>query len=309
MTLDPAAQAVKMHAINTGLQKLAINYIDPLRLESDVLLGNFAFNRIDEDGIVWVIQEIDGWWGPPEPTTPDYPRGNADGSYDVRGRWNAREITLKGTFLVPDASYVPLARQRLVDAANLVYTGTWMRVNESNYNKVAWVRLSGRPQIQTVNARGRTEFEISLRASDPIKYSWSPADIQDGFDSVGINCLNLTTGALGNAIVENVGNTPVPVLISILGPASTNVYVQNVTTNQILFLNKEIPSESTLTIDTYDNSVDLDGVISGSRSYVEPLVDWITLDPGENSIDFVDSSNFTSSGAQMTMYFRSGWIG
>lgn len=309
MTLDPAAQAVKMHAINTGLQKLAINYIDPLKLESDILLGEFAFNRIDEFGIVWVIQEIDGWWGPPEPTTPDYPRGNADGSYDVRGRWNAREITLRGTFLVPDASYVPLARQRLVDAANLVYTGTWMRVNESNYNKVAWVRLSGRPQIQTVNARGRTEFEISLRASDPIKYSWSPDDTQDGFDSVGINCLNLTTGALGNAIVENVGNTPVPVLISILGPASANVYVQNVTTNQILFLNKDIPSESTLTIDTYDNSVDLDGVISGARSYVEPLVDWITLDPGENSIDFVDSSNFTSSGAQMTMYFRSGWIG
>ncbi len=309
MTLDPAAQAVKMHAINTGLQSVAINYIDPLKLASDVLLGEFAFNRIDEDGIVWVIQEIDGWWGPPEPTTPDYPRGNADGSYDVRGRWNAREITLRGTFLVPDASYVPLARQRLVDAANLVYTGTWMRVNESNYNKVAWVRLSGRPQIQTVNARGRTEFEISLRSSDPIKYSWSPTDTQDGFNSVGINCLNLTTGALGNAIVTNVGNTPVPVIISILGPASTNVYVQNVTTNQILFLNKNIPSESTLTIDTYDNSVDLDGVISGARSYVEPLVDWITLDPGENSIDFVDSSNFTSSGAQMTMYYRSGWIG
>jgi hypothetical protein len=184
-----------------------------------------------------------------------------------------------------------------------------MRVNESNYNKVAWVRLSGRPQIQTVNARGRTEFEISLRAPDPIKYSWNPDDIQDGFNSVGINCLNLTTGALGNAIITNVGNTPVPVLMSILGPASASVYVQNVTTNQILFLNKEIPSESTLTIDTYDNSVDLDGDIPGARSYVEPLVDWITLDPGDNIINFVDGENFTSSGAQMTMYYRSGWIG
>ncbi len=309
MTLDPAAQAVKMHAINTGLQRVAINYIDPLKLASDVLLGEFAFNRIDEDGIVWVIQEIDGWWGPPEPTTPDYPRGNADGSYDVRGRWNAREITLRGTFLVPDASYVPLARQRLVDAANLVYTGTWMRVNESNYNKVAWVRLSGRPQIQTVNARGRTEFEISLRASDPIKYSWSPDDIQDGFDSVNINCLNDTTQESGIKVVDNVGNTPVPVIISILGPATSNLYIQNNSTEKILLLNKDIPAGKTLTIDTYDNSVDLDGVISGARSYVEPLVDWITLDPGSNIIEFAEKDNLVSASAQMTMYYRSGWIG
>jgi len=34
------------------------------------------------------------------------------------------------------------------------------------------VRLSGPPNIETVTARGRTEFSIGLRAADPIKYEF-----------------------------------------------------------------------------------------------------------------------------------------
>ena len=308
MTVDPQLQSVENFRVNTGLTKAPFPNITGLELKADIKLGDFVFNTIDEDGIVWVIQDVEGWWGHPDPEVPDYPRGNMDGSYDVRGRWSARQLTLTGTFLVPDKSYVPLARQRLVDASNLVYRGTWLRLDESNYSKVAWVRLSGRPQIKTVNARGRTEFTIGLRASDPIKYSWNDDDIADGFDIVNLACLNLDTGAIGNTLVENIGNTAVPANIRIFGPTTDSAFVQNTSRTELILLTQPIPAGSVLDIDTYDNSVALDGEVSGARVYIDPLADWIKLGPGYNSIDFVDYGDFSST-ATMQIYYRSGWIG
>lgn len=303
----------KRQQINTGLTKQPVNYFDPLKLQGDIILGDFTFNTIDEYGIVWTIQDLDGWWGPPDPEIPDYKRGNFDGSYDVRGRWNARELTMTGTFLVPDSTYVPLARQRLVDATNLVYRGAWLRVNESNYNKVAWVRLSGQPKIKTTNARGRTEFQIGLRAPDPIKYSWNPDD-GDGFDNVPIPAYSDFTP--GEAIIENVGNTTVPISLLIAGPTSDDVRITCEERSEVITVVRALSSVQSLLIDTYDNSVYIldetdpgNPQSYGARQYIDPLADWIKLGPGYNTVSVIDYTNFTDSTAGATLYYRSGWIG
>lgn len=308
MTVDPALQNYENTQVNRGLTPEPYPHITGLKLQQDIILGDFVFNRIDESGIVWVISDIEGWWGMPEPEVPDYPRGNADGSYDVRGRWAARDITLTGSFLVPDSSFVPLARQRLVDAANLVYKGAWLRVNESNYNKVAWVRLSGRPMIETVNSRGRTDFSIGLRAPDPIKYSWNDSD-PDGFDLVSIPILNDGTGSLGESVIENVGNTPVPATFRVRGPVDSGTVIQNITRAELIVIVEDIESGSTLDIDTYDNSVAIDSVLPGGRSYLDPLTDWIKINPGLNLVQFFDIANLTGGTATVDIYYRSGWIG
>lgn len=307
MTVDPNLQNYENTQVNRGLSAEPYPHITGLKLQEDIILGEFAFNRIDEDGIVWVISDIDGWWNMPDAEVPDYPRGNADGSYDVRGRWQFRQLSLKGSFLVPDSSYVPLARQRLIDAANLVYRGAWLRVNESNYNKVAWVRLSGRPRIQTVNTRGRTDFEIGLRAPDPIKYSWNDEDV-DGFNVVNLPVLDLN-GAPGQESVENVGNTPAPINIRIFGPVSPGTFFQNSTRLELIIVKEEVPAGSVLDIDTYDNAVFLDGDPTGARLYIDPLADWIKLNPGLNLFQFFDPLNLVGSTATAQIYYRSGWIG
>jgi hypothetical protein len=307
MTIDPIAQNYENTQVNRGLIPEPYPHITGLKLQGDIILGEFVFNTIDEFGIVWVIEDIDGWWNVPDPDVPDYPRGNADGSYDVRGRWQFRQLSLKGSFIVPDSSFVPLARQRLVDAMNLVYRGTWLRVNESNYNKVAWVRLSGRPMLQTVNARGRTDFEIGLRAPDPIKYSWNSEDV-DGFDVVNLPILDLA-GAPGEVTVENVGNTPAPISIRIFGPVSAGSFFQNSTRLELIIIKENIPAGSVLDLDTYDNSVALNGELAGARAYIDPLADWIKLNPGLNLFQFFDIQNLTGSIATSQIYYRSGWIG
>lgn len=305
------AQAYENAIVNKALTPLPNPHITGLKLSGDISLGDLVFNTIDDAGVVWVITDIDGWWNHPDPDMPDFPRGNADGSYDVRGRWQARQLTLSGVFLPPDPSLVPAARDRLIEATSLVYQGKWLRVYE-NEPKASFVRLSGRPDIRTINARGRTEFSIGLRASDPIKYSWSDLDPQ-GFNILTIPAANAATGATGIGIINNIGSISVPIYMQVLGPINgpATIVKSNIAETsssiEIFTILDPFSGGSTLEIDTYDNSVALDGVTLGARSMLDPLTDWIKLQPGPNVITFTDSA--VNSGAQLIVYYRSGWIG
>lgn len=136
------------------------------------------FNTIDADGTVWVVSDIQGWWNIAEASIPDVERGFGDGSFEVSGRFLARDLTITGSILVTKNRRADIdlisaeARDRLAMAFNLVKNGAYLIVDEDIYKRAAFVRLSGRPDIQTVNSRGRIDFSIGLRAVDPIKYEW-----------------------------------------------------------------------------------------------------------------------------------------
>jgi hypothetical protein len=141
--------------------------------------GDFlTFNTIDSDGLVWVISDIEGWWNLSEPEIPDIQRGFADGSFDVSGRLLARNLTLTGSVLIQSndratiAAQSRSARSQILNAFNLVKRGTWLIVDEDEYQRACFVRLSGQPNISTVNSKGRIDFSIGLKAPDPIKYEW-----------------------------------------------------------------------------------------------------------------------------------------
>jgi len=209
-------QAQENFFVDRGLTPLPQPHLTGMKLKADIVLGDFVFNTIDEYGVTWVITNMEGWWQHPEPDMPDIPRGFGDGSYDVKGRYQARMITLSGSFLTPTPDLVEAARDRLIAATNLVYSGAWLRTG-SNGKRTSFVRLSGGPQIETVSARGRTDFSIGLKAADPIKYSWNDAE-PDGYNIVEIPATNRVTGATGIEIIKNVGNADVPVQIEIQGP-------------------------------------------------------------------------------------------
>jgi len=158
-----------------------LNFGPQLRGDIRLLLQDdsyLEFNTIDTDGTVWVISDIDGWWNLAEASIPDVERGFGDGSFEVSGRFLARDLTIKGSILVTKntRSQIDLisaeARDRLTLAFNLVKNGAFLIVDEDVYKRASFVRLSGRPDISTVNSRGRIDFSIGLRAVDPIKYEW-----------------------------------------------------------------------------------------------------------------------------------------
>jgi hypothetical protein len=290
---------------------------------------------------------------------------------------------LEGVFLPPNASYVAAARNKLIEATSLVYRNAWLYVNETP-TKASKVRLSGKPDIETVNPRGRTEFSIGLRAPDPIKYGWNWEQAY-GYESTTIPCKNTATAETGIAIINNDGNINVNVILEVTGPSTGPLSIYNAGSDQELVIiqplrdattknvtNKSLtsnvatlttstahgflpndtvtvvisdaafdgtyviadtPTTTTFTydkvdtnvasaaasgtasipvdvleIDTYNLEVAFNGDTSDTRSMLDTLTDWIVLAPGENQFTFQDDGN-ANSAADLTVYYRSGWIG
>jgi hypothetical protein len=229
-------QSQENNAVDRSLIPLPQPHLTGMKLQGDIALGDFLFNTIDEYGVVWVITEIEGWWQHPEPDMPDIPRGFGDGSYDIKGRYQARIINLSGTFLTPNPSMVEAARDRLISATNLVYKGEWLKTGADSDNKrSSFVRLNGAPNIQTTTARGRTDFSIGLKAADPIKYAWNDSD-PDGYERLEIPATNRTTGATGVEIIENAGNVDTPINFEISGPIVGPARIYNRTTDKLLYV-------------------------------------------------------------------------
>lgn len=229
--------------VDRGLTPLQPDYIEKLKLQANIILGDFIFNTIDEFGVVWVVTDIEGWWEMPSAEMPDIPRGFGDGSYDVQGRYNSRGLVLKGTFLVQQPSQVEAARDRLVAACNLVYKGAWLKTGNDPI-RASFVRLSGEVRINTENARGRTNFEIGLRAADPIKYSWNDAS-PDGYSVAEIPAKNITIGYDGIGDITNIGNYPVPCILEITGPLVSPATIYNRTTDKLILVTQSLKGSVT----------------------------------------------------------------
>ncbi len=229
--------------VDRGLTPLQPDYIEKLKLQANIVLGDFIFNTIDEFGVVWVVTDIEGWWSMPSAEMPNIARGFGDGSYDVQGRYNARDLILRGTFLVQSPSQVEAARDRLIAACDLVYKGVWLKTGNDPI-RASFVRLSGEVQIQTENARGRTNFEIGLRAADPIKYSWNDAS-PDGYNVAEIPAKNITIGYDGTGTVTNIGNYPVPCIFEVSGPITSPATLYNRTTDKLILITKSLKGSIT----------------------------------------------------------------
>jgi hypothetical protein len=265
--VDGFSQNRETATVNRALTALPPPVFTGMKLQADVLLGDLVLNTIDANNVIWVCTEIEGWWDLPDPDIPDVTRGWRDGSYDARGRWQARQITLSGVIFPPDPDFLPAARNTLINAANLVYTGAWLKTKESP-TRASYVRLSGRPEISTVTARGRTEFSIGLRAADPIKYSWNDSD-PDGYDLATIPCKNTSTSATGEAVINNVGNTNVSVFLEVTGPTVGDATIYNVATDELLTIIEPLRAAETRTV---TNKVLTDNVATLTFSATHTIV-------------------------------------
>lgn len=370
------------------------------KLEGDIRIlledqNNYlTFNNLDDDGIIWVISDIDGWWNLPEPSMPDVERGFGDGSFDVTGRNLARIITLTGSVLFTDSSRANIAsksayaRKQLLSAFNLVKRGTWFIVDEDEYKRAAFVRLSGRPNITTVNNRGRIEFSIGLRAADPIKYEWLDGTssnfpvgqpviangynlatigqfgdtTQETYSKYGNTDLNPSTlenyrdynlygdadinpdtnedyrqykittsqtGISGAVTVENYGDSIVYCLFRIIGPFFGPAEILNTTTGQKISINSPVSPSTQILLPTADTDsivefLDINTRLrevqkgdftngeqeGSSRGLLDPIVDWIYLEPGKNTIVLNDyGTDAVTATPKLEIYWRSGWLG
>ena len=230
--IDNLSQGQETALVNAALSAPVPQVFNGLQLDADVSINDLFLNTIDEEGALWICTDIDGWWGMSTPESPDIPRGTEDGSYDVSGRYQARVMTLTGVFYPPNIEALSSTRDKLITAINLVRKGGWLRTAE-NPTKAAFVRLSGRPQIRTINARGKTEFSIGLKAADPIKYHWNDAD-PEGFSTVEIGA-DLSVGT-----AENIGTSEVTAVFTVTGPVGAGTRIYSAASDETLTLVKPL---------------------------------------------------------------------
>ena len=308
--IDVAPSAIEQYrenkVVKRALTPLPEPYISGMKLNADIILGDLILNTIDENNVIWVCTDIEGWWSHPDVDMPEIQRGFSDGSYDIDGRFQSRKLTLKGVFLPPSPSYLPDARDRLIRETSLVYRGVWLRTFEDP-PRASFVRITDKPDIQTVNARGRTEFSIGLRAADPIKYEWDDSD-PEGYSVVEIPVRNTGAGRTGTGVITNIGNYEVYVILELSGGVTGPLTITNSTRDELMLVIDPVPNGQILEIDTQDREVALDGSIEGTLSMIDTLVDWIRLSPGQNTITVIDEGN-AASNATLRVYYRSGWIG
>lgn len=241
--VEPVSQDVETETVNKALRRVQPGgpeyqqHLTGLSLQGDIIINDLVLNTIGDDGCVWVCTDIDGWWDLPTSELLDLPRGLDDGSYDVRGRWAARTLTLTGSVLPPTASSMPAARAKLAEALALVYKGAWLLVDEDPM-KAAYVRLVGKPSFKVVNARGRIDFSANLKAGDPIKYSWDNTDSAFGYtsSSLAVNAIGGTT----NTALANQGNIDSPLVFNLTGPLTAPSYIKNVTTGKSIKIVKDL---------------------------------------------------------------------
>ena len=230
--VDSDANEVQIHTINRAFSPY--HTTGGLELRGDIMLDNLVLNTIDEQGTTWVCTDIDGWWTLSSPEFPQFDRYDQDGEHEVTGRYQARDMILTGVFVPKKPGDVAGPRDRLVRAADLVRRGAWLRSSEDP-TKAAWVRLNGRPDIRTVNARGRTEFAIPLRAADPLRYGWNDIDPQ------GLTRISSPGDSLA---VQNDGTAKVSAIFRALGPLGAGTSITNEANGESLQISRPLRGDA-----------------------------------------------------------------
>jgi hypothetical protein len=271
-------------------------------LTEDVSLGNLFLNRMDVHGVRWLLTDIEGWWTLPENEVIDVARGWDDGSYDTGSRYLSRTFTVTGVILPQNSSQIPAARAELVAALDLCRKSAWFITRESYRTVGSIVRLSGQPLISTNVGSGKTDFSFGLRAPDPVKYSLNGGAPPGWWET--------TIPGNGTQNIDNEGNYQVFPRLTINGPTTGPVEVENVTEATKLVVQSLVPSGSQLVIDVKNRSVSLNGV-RNKRQHLRWDTDWPSLHPGSSTYKFgaydEDVPN-AAVGATLDVQWRHGWI-
>lgn len=105
----------------------------------------------------------------------------------------------------------------------------------------------------------------------------------------------------GGGIISNNGNRPAPVEFIITGPV-INPIIRNNTTGDTLLFFIELLTGETLTINTRDRTVYLNG--NANRRSTLQVAQWILLQPGNNDIFY---GALTGIGSTLEISYRHAW--
>ncbi len=272
-------------------------------------LGGWALDQRDADGVLWLVDRLDGWAGADVRLSAD-PRPGEHGAFAPSVLYGPRTLQLEGRIEAPTLPLRRAAEDRLSALTNAL-GGVPLRVDEPPLSRQAAVWRAGR--LSAV-VRGTTaRYTLPLVAPDPRKYDVAEQNAPVGLlDTSGMGFswpltfpINFgSAGTGGDVNVTNTGNADTwPVLI-LTGPA-LNPVVRNNTTGERLTFSIDLPAGSFLEVDAAERTVLLDGT-ANRRTALSSGSSWPRIAPGPNTFQFRASTY--SALASLVVRFRSAWL-
>ncbi|MFE2140177.1 hypothetical protein ACFXA3_00155 [Streptomyces sp. NPDC059456] len=274
-------------------------------------LGALELGAVDDAGVAWHLQVLEGWDGPDQRS--EYSARQADhGAWASPVYLSQRPIALEGKIEAPNLSLLDAALEQLLAAVAL--TDTTLTVYET-VPKQATVRRSGTPLCRQLTDRVAA-YSIAVTAADPRRYSTVLQSQSTGLPSVtgGLTLpitlpITISTTSTGGSItLSNEGTIATRPAFTLLGPAASPVITATRPDGTIyqLAYSQTLGAGDTLVIDTAAHSVILNGSVS-RRPFISAQPSWPEILPG-SSLSVRWTASAYDPAALLTGTARSAWM-
>jgi len=268
------------------------------------------FGAIDSNGVAWILENVDGWDGPP--AVGQVIQRSADhGGWPSAAYYGPRLLKLTVMASAPTQALRDQAIEQLVQAVPVSDLATF--TYDEPVPKLAYVRQTASAKI---DAKKPTlvdaVFTIPLTCPDPRKYSTIPLTATATLPAPVINPLTLPVtlpaGFPGSAppidsavTCVNSGTFETRPVITISGPITSPSVVNAVTAQAITFTGLTLAATDQLVISTDARQAYVNGVFTPA----DVTSGWWVLDSGSTQV-FLTGQNF-SGGAVLVVSWSSAW--
>jgi len=275
--------------------------------------GQLSFNGyVLGDDIRTFMLELTGWDDLPPVTSGNTQRSMYHGSYAGSKYARERIITWTGVLNLPDTYSWAEEIAALRKATGLTDTEYPITVRTIDEELVCYGSVTARaiPNNRLFGAAGIASVSIQFTASDPRKYSTTSTMLSIGMPEVSSSGLVYpleypldygTASSTGAGSFNNVGDAPLPCIWTITGPLD-NPVVYNDTTGRFIELAITLAAGESVTIDTSDGSVILNGTTDRlyTKTVASSPISLMELVPGNNALRASAASWSSGAGASVT---------
>jgi hypothetical protein len=270
-------------------------------------------NGVDEFGIEWVVENVDGW----RTTNASLPieEGAGDGGWFGIGRRPSKTLTMTGGFRpVRCGADMDDAEDRFRDAVEVLDRDVLLWREDGTQPKQMAVRQAGPCIVDPHRGTRARTFSVVLGAADPYKYAAGLAGIRTitrrlvapvfgGLTFPARSPWNFG-GAAGLEPDYNPGRAPSrDTVFTLTGPTPPNPRLLNRTTGQTFALRFPLADGQKVVVDCAAETVTVDGVSQlSARAYGAEF--W-AVQPGDNDVRFLADS-YNGVGLA-TVTYRPAW--
>lgn len=241
------------------------------------------------------LTELKDWYSLPQAKTEVRERPLADGAFGFSGDYRmAATVSITGIYLASDRSDLQAARANLMQASR----GSTVPLTFTDENGPT-TRLVSVRQVSIPDDHGQLQFTFAIDtlAVDPNRYATAAPGLEvlsTGLPAAGTGLVwPVTTpyswgtpGVTGRLTVHNLGTAPSYTLFTVTGGLAGGFMITNVTTGDLLRMDRAVPLGSTVTLNPRTGRATIDGAANDISGFLTSRQWWFIPPESQQDIQF-----------------------